>query len=451
MQFPENFIWGGAAASYQIEGAANEEGRGPSVWDMLCRRPDAILEGHTGDVGCDHYHRMEEDVQLMAEIGLRAYRLSISWSRVLPDGTGAVNPAGMDFYERLIDTLLANGIAPWVTLFHWDYPLALYHQGGWLNRDSANWFADYAQLITERLSDRVTCWMTQNEPQCYIGLGHQSGIHAPGDKLNITQVLRAAHHSMLGHGRAVQAMRAVAKRPLKIGAAPVGMIRIPATESAADIAAARASMFAVTAPNVWNNTWFCDPILLGKYPKDGLELFAGDLPEMHDGDLKEIHQPLDFCGINIYNGEYTRAGADGQPEAIPWAAGRALTAMDWPVTPEALYWGPKFFHDRYNLPIAITENGMANCDWVQRDGCVHDPQRIDFLNGYLSEYRRAIHDGIDGIAYFLWSIMDNFEWGFGYNRRFGIIHIDYDTRKRTLKDSAHWYRQVIAENGANLD
>ncbi|MFH1568891.1 MAG: GH1 family beta-glucosidase [Gemmatimonadota bacterium] len=450
MTFPSDFVWGAAAASYQVEGAACEDGKGLSVWDTMCRWPGKVWQGQTGAVSCDHYHRYEEDAGLMGEIGLKAYRLSVSWPRVLPAGVGAANEKGLAFYDRLIDALLARGVDPWVTLFHWDYPHALYARGGWLSPDSPAWFAEYAGVIVDRLSDRVTHWMTQNEPQCYLGLGHQTGIHAPGVQWPFEDVLRATHHSLLAHGRAVQVIRARARRAPQVGAAPVGVVKMPATASAEDVEAARRRMFAIAERDCWNNTWFADPMILGKYPEDGLALFGEQLPPVGSGDLESICQPLDFYGVNVYHGETVRAVGNGC-ETVPLPEGHALTAMEWPVTPAALYWGPRFLYERYGLPIAVTENGMANCDWVQCDGRVRDPQRIDFLCRYLRELGRAIADGVPGIAYFTWSILDNFEWSFGYKRRFGLIYVDYPSGKRILKDSARWYGQVIASNGASLE
>lgn len=449
-EFPEGFIWGAAAASYQIEGAAHADGKGLSIWDLMVREPGRIAGNDTGDVACDHYHRYAADVDLMAQVGLAAYRLSISWPRVLPEGVGPINTAGLDFYDRLVDCLLAHQIDPWVTLFHWDYPAALYYRGGWLNRDSADWFADYTRVVVERLSDRVKVWMPHNEPQCFIGLGHRQGEHAPGLKLSWRQVLLAAHHSFLAHGKAVQVIRAHAQQPPKIGTALVGTVAIPASEDPADVAVARAATLGIRGKTFWNNTWFADPILRGAYPEDGLQVFAADLPPIQDGDFAIMHQPLDFYGVNIYQGYQVQAAGKHQVAMVPPTVGQPVTTMDWPVTPEALYWGPKFLYERYQLPIVITENGMANCDWVQVDGQVRDPQRIDFLTRYLRAYQCAIADGVEAQGYFLWSILDNFEWAYGYQRRFGIIHVDYPTQVRTLKASAHWYQQVIHTHGASL-
>lgn len=455
MSFPKDFAWGVATASYQIEGAAQEDGRGAAVWDMFCRKPGAIHNGHTGDVACDHYHRYPEDVNIMRGLGLRAYRMSLSWSRVIPDGVGAVNPKGLEFYDRLVDSLLAANITPYITLFHWDYPYELYCRGGWLNPESPDWFAEYTKVVVAKLSDRVHHWMTVNEPQCFIGLGHQVGVHAPGDKLAPAEVLKAAHHALLAHGKAVQTIRAHAKSPCQVGFAPVGMVSIPASERAEDIQAARQNMFSVTNKDMWNNTWWMEPVYAGRYPEDGLRLFGEDAPQIRPGDMETICQPLDFFGFNAYQGVTIRAGKDGQPEPAPLPIGHAHTAFHerggyWVVSPDTLYWGPKFFWERYRLPQYITENGMSNLDWVALDGHVHDPQRIDFLHRYLRELKRACADGVDLRGYFQWSLSDNFEWAEGYQQRFGLVYVDYATQQRILKDSAHWYAEVIASNGERL-
>ncbi len=448
MAFPKDFIWGAATSSYQVEGAAYRDGGGMSVWDMLGRQPGRIKNGDTGEMACDHYRRYREDVGLMAEMGLQAYRFSISWPRILPEGTGVINDKGLDFYSRLVDALLERGIAPWVTLFHWDYPYALYCRGGWLNRDSADWFAEYTARVVDRLSDRVAHWMTLNEPQCFIGMGHLDGSHAPGLQMGLAEVLRAAHHALLAHGRAVQVIRARAIKAPLIGTVQANLVSIPATGRPEDITAARRRMFAIRRKSFFNNSWFSDPMILGHYPEDGLRLFAADMPELPSGDLAIIHQPLDFFGANIYSGRCIRATPAGEAENVP-DADLPVTAMGWPVTPEALYWGPRFLHERYRLPIVITENGMASDDTLEDDR-VHDRQRIDFLQQYLEEYSRAIAEGVPALGYFLWSVMDNFEWAEGYAKRFGLIHVDYASQRRTLKDSAHWYREVIASRGGHL-
>lgn len=456
MSFPKDFVWGAAAASYQIEGAAHKDGKGLSIWDTFCQTPGKVYKSHTGEIACDHYHRYKEDIALMKEIGLKAYRLSLSWPRVIPAGTGAVNEQGLQFYDRLIDELLAAGIVPYITLFHWDYPYELYCRGGWLNPDSSEWFAEYTAVVVERLSDRVRHWMTFNEPQVFIGLGHQEGIHAPGDKLRFADVLRAGHNMLLSHGKAVQVIRAASKLDSQVGYVPVGVVKTPVTDSLEDIEAARQSTFSIEdkrsqqGKHCWNNTWWVDPVVLGHYPEDGLKFFKEDLPKIQPGDMETICQPLDFLGMNIYTGWKVRAGGDGLPEEVDFQIGQAQTAFHWNVHPKVLYWGPKFYAERYKLPLMITENGMSNSDWIALDGKVHDPQRIDFLNRYLLQLQKACADGVDVRGYFQWSIMDNFEWAEGYKERFGLIYVDYPTQTRVMKDSAYWYRNVIASNGASL-
>lgn len=448
MSFRDDFVWGAATASYQIEGAAFEDGKGPSVWDMLCRKPGAVFKGHTGDVACDHYHRYAEDVALMKTLGLKGYRLSLSWPRIMPHGEGAVNEKGLEFYDRLVDELLSQGIQPWVTLFHWDYPLALYRKGGWLNPDSPKWFADYTEVVVDRLSDRVTHWFTQNEPQCYIGLGHWTGIHAPGDKLRWAEILLAAHHSMLAHGLSVQVIRNHARKTPMIGAAPVGSVTAPATDSAEDIEAARTHMFSTTKRDPFQNAWWMDPILKGEYPADMLEAFKGEMPDITAEDLKTMNQPLDFFGMNTYSATIVKAGANG-PEVVEGKVGEPMTAFRWTVNPQCMYWGPKFFFERYGLPIVVTENGMSSHDWVMLDGSVRDEHRVDFLHRHLLELKRAAQE-VPVHGYFQWSLLDNFEWAEGYKERFGIVHVDYETLKRTPKSSYYWYQGVIATNGNNL-
>ena len=450
MSFPHGFRWGAATASYQIEGAPKADGKGLSVWDVMCREPGRIWDGHDGSVACNHYHLYEQDVAHMQDIGLRAYRFSVSWPRVVPAGTGTVNQAGLDFYDRLVDQLLEANVEPWLTLFHWDYPYDLYVRGGWLNPESPKWFTDYTAHVVERLSDRVQHWITQNEPQCYIGLGHVQGIHAPGIKLPIAEVTHAAHHSLIAHGLAVQVIRAQAKSESKIGTAIVGVGAIPNSDRSADIEAARHHTFAIDEPTFWNTAWWSDPVVLGKYPKDGLKLFGEHLPAGWEKDLETICQPLDFFGTNIYHAVKVEADENGKPKVSRAQEGYPHTMMSWRMVPEALRWIPTFLHERYGLPIAITENGIALSDWMSLDGKVHDPQRIDFMNRYLLEFGKAIEDGVRGAGYFTWSLMDNFEWTEGYKYRFGLIHVDYATQKRTLKDSAHWYRDVILSNGQAL-
>jgi beta-glucosidase len=450
MSFSNSFVWGVAAASYQIEGATTVDGRGETVWDMLCRKPGAIWNHHTGAVACDHYRRYREDVTLMKSLGVHAYRLSVAWSRVQPNGTGKVNAKGLAFYDRLVDRLLAAGIQPWVTLFHWDLPLALYHRGGWLNREIADQFADYTKIVVSKLSDRVQHWMTLNEPVCFIDLGMRVGRQAPGDKLAWAEVLQAGHHALLAHGKGTQAIRANAKSKPVVGWAPTGSVGVPATTSRADIAAARKGMFGFAERSIWQHSWWSDPVVFGRYPADGLKMFGSDAPKVNAGDMKTIRQPLDFFGVNIYSGTVYRAGQDGKPQNVPFPVGHPLTAIRWNVLPESLYWGPKFLYERYGKPVVVTENGMSSADVISLDGRVHDPQRIDFLHRYLRELTRAAADGVDVRGYFQWSIMDNFEWAEGYKERFGLVYVDYPTQQRIPKDSAYWYRDVIASNGAHL-
>jgi len=443
-------MWGVATASYQIEGSPYKAGGGRSVWDMFCEKPGAILDGSNGDQACDHFNRFKDDVALMASLGLKNYRLSVAWPRIIPDGTGKIDEAGLAFYDQLIDELLANGIQPHVTLFHWDLPYDLYLKGGWLNRDSADWFADYATVVVKKLGDRVASWMTLNEPQCFIGLGMQSGLHAPGDKLNFKEVLLAGHHAMLAHGKGVQVIRAEARPGAKVGWAPVGAPKIPKTLSKEDVDAARTATFRTEGKTVWSNTWWNDPVFFGHYPEFEVELFGSDAPTPKAGDMELISQPLDFYGANIYNGQIVEAGPNGEPVELPHPQGAARTVYHWPVTPDALYWGCKFFHERYGKPIVITENGTSVTDWVAQDGKVHDPQRIDFLSRYLGSLRRVIEDGVPVDGYFHWSFMDNFEWYEGYKLRFGLIYVEYATQRKIPKDSAHWYSEVARTNGESI-
>lgn len=451
--FPRDFVWGAAAAAYQIEGAWNEGGRGPSIWDHFSQIPGKVFEDHNGNVACDHYHRWREDIRWMKRLGLDAYRLSVSWPRILPRGTGRANARGLAFYDRLIDGLLEAGIQPWVTLYHWDLPLALQRRGGFQNRDLAEWFGDYAEIVVRKLGDRVRHWMTINEPPVIVGLGMQQGVFAPGQTLSFAHCLKAAHHLLLAHGRAVQAIRATSRLPAKISLAHTGRERIPASRSVKDREAARADTFRCTERNFDNLAWWADPMLLGRYPEDGLKAFATDLPRIRTGDMALISQPVDFLAYNCYSGFPIRAGASGQPERVPggWGPGNPRGTLSWlQVAPEAPYWAARFLHERYGLPVVFTENGVCTTDFVHLDGKVHDPQRIDFLRRYLGSIAQARREGIPVDGYFYWSILDNFEWAQGYKDRFGLIHVDYATQKRTPKDSFAWYREVIRRRGAGL-
>jgi beta-glucosidase len=453
MSFPKDFTWGVAAAAYQIEGAVATDGRGPSIWDVFTHEPDRIFENHNGDVACDHYHRYAEDVALMRELGAKAYRLSLAWPRIMPEGTGRVNEKGLAFYDRLIDSLLASGVTPWVTLFHWDLPHALQQRGAWSNREIVDWFGDYAAVVADKLGDRVKHWMTINEPPVVIGLGYQDGVFAPGHKLNYRECLLASHHLLMAHGRATQVLRARCKGPIKVSLAHTSRERIPSTNSAADIEAARRDYFACSKKDMWNLSWWMDPVHLGHYPHDAAEAFGADMPQVTDADLKLIAQPVDFTGYNCYSGWLVRAKPDGSAENVPssWGIGNARGTLPWlNIAPDATYWAARFIHERYQLPVVFTENGFCNTDFVHLDGKVHDPQRIDFLTRYLAAMKRAVAEGVPVAGYFYWSVMDNFEWKEGYKDRFGLIHVDYQTQKRTPKDSYFWYRDLIRTNGANL-
>ncbi len=452
MSFPKDFLWGAATASYQIEGAAHEGGKGDSVWDRFSHEPGKTFGGHTGDVACDHYHRFREDVALMAELGIRNYRFSVSWPRVLPNGVGEVNEEGVAFYNRLIDALLEKGIRPFMTLFHWDYPSALQARGAWENPDSPRWFEEYVSLCARRFGDRVKDFITFNEPQCFIGLGYGSGAHAPGLRLPVSSTVPIAHNVLKAHGLAVRALRALVPG-CRVGYAPCGDPCVPATESQADIDAARKAYFSVRTDEgwLWNIAWWSDAPMLGQYPAKPLETLGRWLPANWQDDLAVIHQPLDYYCQNIYNGRIIRAADNAQGfELVERAPGTPKTATNWFVTPEALYWGPRFLYERYRTPFLITENGMACHDAISLDGKVHDPNRQDFLNRYLRAYRRAGEEGVDIRGYFQWSFLDNYEWNSGYAERFGMVYVDYETQRRVVKDSALWYKTVMESNGENI-
>lgn len=453
MSFGEDFVWGVATSSYQIEGRNKDDGKGDDIWDIYVREPGKIMEGHTGDIACDHYNRFREDVAIMKELGIRAYRFSINWSRILPVGVGRINEQGIRFYSDLIDCLLENGIEPYITLYHWELPYALYKKGGWLNREIVGWFGEYAKVVATYFSDRVTKYFTLNEPQCFVGLGCLSGEHAPGLKMQNRDLFEMAHNALLAHGQATRMLREHAKQKIEVGYAPTAGVSYPASDKKEDIEAARQCFF--RCPDIedrftWSVSWWSDPVILGEYPEEGLRKYSKFLPNITKEDMKLIAQPLDFYGQNIYNGYQVKMGADGLPEYVNRKTGYAKTATNWPVTPECLYWGTKFLYDRYHLPIFITENGMSCHDTISLDGKVHDPNRIDFLNRYLLELRRAKEDGVDVKGYFEWSLLDNFEWNCGYTERFGLVYVDYETQKRIIKDSGYWYRDVILNNGRNL-
>lgn len=363
-----------------------------------------------------------------------------------------MNEAGVRFYSELIDALLEHGIEPYITLFHWDLPYALYQQGGWMNPESVEWFGSYARLVAERFSDRASHFFTLNEPQCFVGLGFLNGAHAPWLRCPLRDTFAMAHNVLKAHGQAVRMLRQYGRQPLEIGYAPTCSAAYPQWETPEDIEAARQVMFALPEDLrdwTWNVSWWSDPVLLGRCPEEGLERFAPYLPKITEADMKLIAEPLDVYAQNIYNGKCVRMGEDGRPEVVPRRPGFPRTANGWPITPEALYWGPKFLYERYGKPFYVTENGLSCHDVVSLDGKVHDPSRIDFLTRYLSQLKRAAGE-IDLRGYFQWSLMDNFEWEKGYSERFGLIFVDYRTQKRTLKDSAYWYRRIIQTGGSAL-
>ena len=389
----------------------------------------------------------------MKELGIQSYRFSINWSRLIPEGTGAVNQKAVAMYRDMIQEMLKNNIKPYLTLYHWELPQALEDKGGWTNPDIVDAFGEYAKVVSENFSDLVEYFFTINEPQCFVGLGYVTGVHAPGKKLSKNETFLASVNALKAHGTAVINLRKYAKQPIKVGYAPTCTIAIPATNCEADVEAAKKVFFSMsdTADNwAWNVAWFADPVMLGKFPEQGMELFKEYVPEITEEDIKLISQPIDFLGLNIYNGYYIKAGDNGEPEGVPMKTGYPETAVNWPVHAECLYWGVKFCYERYGLPIYITENGMACHDAVSLDGKVHDPNRQDFLDRYISALQEAADEGVDIRGYFLWTFLDNFEWDQGYHGRFGLIHVDFETRKRIPKDSAYWYKEVIESHGKIL-
>ena len=452
LAFPADFWWGAATAAYQIEGAVATDGRTPSIWDTFSATPGKVVHGDTGEHAADHYRRYPQDVALMAELGLSAYRFSVSWPRVQPGGSGPENPAGSGFYDRLVDELLAVDIRPVLTLYHWDLPQELEDKGGWANRDTAYRFADYARLVAARLGDRVDLWTTLNEPWCSAFLGYGSGVHAPG-RTDPYGSLAAAHHLLLAHGLGAAAVRrelpaARLSLVLNLGA------ERPISDAPADLDAARRIDGLI-------NRLFLDPALRGRYPDDVLVDTAKvcDWAFVRDGDLEAINVPIDALGVNYYQpslvGAAATPGPAGAPSAWPGCedilfqpAPGAVTDMGWPVDPTGLSEILLRVHRDYGpVPLFVTENGAAYRDTVAPDGRVDDPERIAYLRSHLAAAHDALRAGVDLRGYFVWSLLDNFEWAEGYAKRFGIVHVDYPTQRRTLKESAHWYRRVIAAGG----
>ncbi|HET9143808.1 GH1 family beta-glucosidase [Actinophytocola sp.] len=450
-RFPPGFVWGAATAAFQIEGSTTVDGRTDSIWDEFCRRPGAVCDGDTGDPAVDHYRRYERDVALMAELGLGAYRFSIAWPRVRPDG-GEVNPRGLDFYERLVDLLLDNGIAPWATFYHWDLPQALEERGGWTNRDTAYRFAEYVDAVLGRLGDRVPVWTTLNEPWCSAFLGYASGIHAPG-RTEPRAAVAAVHHLLLAHGLGIAAVRAQA--PAADAGVTLNLFPVEAADpdSPADREAAR-------IVDGLQNRIFLDPVLRGAYPADMVEHLApyGLTEHIQDGDLELISAPLDLLGVNYYRGHMVSGAPDNAPQGpSDWigaehvrflSTGMPLTDSGWEVQPPGLLDTLIRVHQDYPaIPLHITENGAAYRDVFADDGTIRDVDRIEFLDAHLRAAHAAIERGVDLRGYFYWSLLDNFEWAEGYAKRFGIVHVDYTTQVRTPKQSARWYAKVISDNG----
>lgn len=429
-RFPADFVWGVATSAYQIEGAARADGRGDSIWDEFCRRPGAIRDGSNGDNACDHYLRAAADIDLIASLNIPAYRFSIAWPRVQPLGRGAWNEPGFDFYERLIDRLLSRGIAPHLTLYHWDLPQALQERGGWTHRDTVSHFVTYAAEVARRFGDRVASIATHNEPWVVSTLGHEAGIFAPGLKSQ-KAAMQASHHLLLSHGLAMQAMRAQGVKT------PLGIVlnQSPshaATDSAEDIAKARLD-------DGLTIRWYMDPLLLGSYPQDVLAFLGADAPPVLAGDMEIIRQPLDFLGINYYTRNVSGTGAPQQNAH----AGREVTDMGWEVFPAGLTELLARIHADYPLPpVYIMENGAAYKDQLI-DGRVADADRIRYLHSHMAAVADALALGVDVRGYFVWSLLDNFEWAEGYLKRFGIVYVDYETQQRTPKDSALWYRDFL--------
>ena len=436
MSLPTDFVWGAATAAYQIEGAVDEDGRGESVWDRFCATPGKVRNGDSGAVACDFYHRYPEDIALMRELGLDAFRFSIAWPRVLPNGRGRVNEAGLDFYDRLVDELLSNGITPFPTLFHWDTPQLLEDAGGWTSRATAEAFVEYADVVAGRLGDRITHWVTHNEPWVVAWIGHAWGEHAPG-RTSEADAIATAHHLLLSHGWAVEALRSSAPE------AEVGIVLNlehvdPLSHAPADLAAAREM-------DGMANRWFLDPLFHGAYPADLLERYA---PPVQDGDLEAISAPIDFLGVNNYFRFVVEASSNGGGPHVVHDPEWERTDMDWEVYPEGLYQLlTRIARDYEPAALYVTENGAAFGDVRSHDARVHDPERTAYIESHIDAVRRAAADGAPMKGYFVWSFLDNFEWSLGYSKRFGIVYVDYPTLERVPKDSFYRYRDLIA-NGA---
>jgi beta-glucosidase len=439
--FPDGFLWGTATAAYQIEGAVDEDGRGTSIWDTFVRTPGKMLVDETADVADDHYHRYIEDVGVMAALGTSAYRFSIAWPRIFPDGTGSLNQKGLDFYDRLVDTLLEAGIEPFATLYHWDLPQPLQDRGGWEDRSTAHAFAQYAGTIADKLGDRIRHFFTLNEFTTFVEAGHGSGLLAPGLALPAGRLNQVRHHAVLAHGLAVQAIRA-AGRDSRVGPAENLTVTAPVAETPEHVRAAEIAVREV-------NAGYLTVMLEGRYTDAFLAAAGADAPSFTDEDLAVIASPLDFVGVNIYFvNHYVRATDDEQGyELLPPAPSHPHAASWHRISPEAMYWGTRLLHRVWDVEeIHITENGCSSQAELTDDGDVHDTDRISFMRSYLTQLQRAIEEGVPVRGYFHWSLMDNFEWIAGYSNRYGLVHVDFDTQQRTMKDSAAFYREVIRRN-----
>ncbi len=444
MAFSKDFIWGAASASYQIEGAWNEDGKGQSVWDEFVRRPGAIRNGDTGDVACDAYHRFPEDIKLMKQIGLKAYRFSLSWPRIIPLGRGDVNEKGLRYYDSVVDMLLENGIEPYITLYHWDLPSALQKEGGWLSRSTAEAFGEFAALVGRHFSGRVKNYITLNEPQCFISQGYARGVFAPGLMLPPSDSALCMHNVLLAHGLASRALREGSSVPLNVGIVSTGRLCYPEKETPQLIEAARKATFSFPQDWYYTHQWLFDPLIFGRYPENSPEHIKKLADSVPAGDWDIITQKMDYLGVNIYHGCPVGESSEGR-----FHTGFPRTATKWPITPTAMRYGMTYLYERYKLPIIIAENGLSCNDRVYLDGSVHDADRIDFLTQYLRELKKACEAAVIK-GYFQWSFTDNFEWASGYDERFGLIYIDYPTQRRVPKDSAAWYAGVIKANGDNL-
>ena len=435
-QFPPDFTWGVAAASAQIEGAAFSEGKGESIWDKFCRIPGKVANGDTLDVACDHFHLYEQDADLMKELGWRNYRLSVAWPRIFPDGGTTENAPGLEFYDRLIDAFLARDIMPWVTLFHWDLPQTLEDKNGWLNRDTVDAFAHYAEAVTKRLGDRVKNWFTLNEMPCFIGLAYETGIHAPGRQEPMQLVNQGYHHALLAHGRAVEIVRANV-RGGKVGLVHNPPTPIPVIEIEEHIEAAKINYERTNGPLMM-------PIFRGQYPDWFMD--SPDAPKVQKGDMEIIAQPGDFLGLNLYAGYFV--SADNPQGALPLPEQFPTGDLEWiKITPQTLYWQIRLAQEVFGVEsFYVTENGSAFADKLTDDGEVIDMDRREYMRNYLIGLQRASAEGFDVRGYFAWSVMDNYEWAEGYEKRFGLIHVDFETQKRTPKLSAKWYSAVCREN-----